>query len=181
MDWLLGLVGENELRLLLLSVVVVFLVGAITILTSLISIWVNRNVLIKQATMSFILQAESDKELLEAQKKFNELAKAGHIERYAAKDKQAEDEAEQIRRCLNHYELLAVGINSGVIHEGLYRAWFEKGTIHYWTLAWPFIDSLRQSTGKDELYHEFELLKNKFSPPPKPKVEVWHKRLLRRW
>lgn len=57
---------------------------------------------------------------------------------------------------LNDYELIAIGIERGIIDDKTYRRWFRSGVVKDWRSAAPFIMAIRERTGNDHLFHEFE-------------------------
>ncbi|WP_350333767.1 DUF4760 domain-containing protein [Coralliovum pocilloporae] len=136
--------------------------AAVGLVAAAIAIWgirTQREIALKRTTLDMISQSERDKDIIEAQARFNDLAKqpAG-LAPYAEKDKLATDDVEKIRVVLNQYEIYAIGIKRGIIDEELYFLWFKSGLLTHWRHAEPFITRLRALTESDVLFREFEWL-----------------------
>ena len=113
----------------------------------------------RRATIELMAAAEADKDVIDARRKFIELARAdGGLAVYAEEGKEKDADTQSIRLVLNSFELVAIGIQRGVIDYKLYKLWFRGGVIQYWMFAEPFVKRLRQRTSNKALYHEFEEL-----------------------
>ena len=86
----------------------------------------------RQVTLEHISRQEGDKELIEARSKFILLAKApGGLEPFADVSKETASELVFIKLVLNEYELIAIGIERGIIDFELYRLWFRMGVVFF--------------------------------------------------
>ncbi|MTI43686.1 uncharacterized protein DUF4760 [Roseibium hamelinense] len=161
------------------AIVISTAVAVVAIIVTLIGIAVSRAASTKTFTIQTIITAESDKELLDAQAAFNTCAKAGNIAQYAEAHQHASNQSEQIRRTLNHLELLAIGVHTGALNFSIFKRWYENGLIHQWEQAESFVVQLRSVTGRKELYRDLELLYNILIG--RQRRPVWLKRHLSRW
>lgn len=111
-----------------------------------------------------------DSDMIAARTKFIALAKQnGGLARFAENDKEHSEELEAIRLILNDFELISTAIQFGVVDFDFYRKYNQGTVIRYWECAAPFIHALRQRTGRETLFCEFEALamwiKDKKGPP----------------
>jgi hypothetical protein len=130
------------------------------LLAAAVAVWgvhTQRAIARRRATLDYISRGLSDQGFLDAHRKFIELAKdPGGLAPWAAEDKEKTCEVQSIRTVLNEFELVAIGIQRGIIDYELYIRWFRSGAILYWRHAAPFVLSLRARVQNDALYHEFE-------------------------
>jgi len=97
---------------------------------------------------------------------------------YAAAEKETSQEVQWIRTTLNEYELLAVGIQFGIVDYPLYERWGKSSTIRFWKSAAPFIVALRERAENQMLYHEFEQLVGWLKGEKKrPKRNIWFRKI----
>jgi hypothetical protein len=82
-------------------------------------------------------------------------------------------EAQTIAEVMNQYELIAVGIQLGILDYKLYRRFSKSVTIHFWNHGLPYIVCLRTRLGNDMIYHEFEEMVKWFKGEKKPKRHWW--------
>ncbi|GGB50880.1 hypothetical protein GCM10011316_23710 [Roseibium aquae] len=174
-----GLAGflpiSSPIEAILISATVAF----IAVIVTLLGIAVSRAASTKTFTIQTFITAESDKELLEAQAAFNMCAKAGNIAQYAEKDQHATNESEQIRRTLNHLELLAIGVHTGALSFSIFKRWYKNGLINQWEQAESFVVRLRQVTKRKELFQDLEDLYKILSG--KEQGPGWLQRHLTKW
>ena len=127
---------------------------------ALIAVWgviTQRVIARRRATLDFLSNSEADGDLIDARQKFIELAKApGGLAPWADPDKEKSDETQHIRTVLNEYELIAIGIQHGIVDFAIYKKWHASGVLKYWEYAHPFIAQLRSRTQNKTLFHEFE-------------------------
>lgn len=111
----------------------------------------------RRNTMDLILHQESDRDLIEARAKFNEL-KAGTVKlaTYASPEQKNSDHAQTIRKVLNLHELTAVAIEEGVIDERVYRRWFNTTYIKDHEAAEWYIVEARKTYDNPKAFCEFE-------------------------
>ena len=146
-----------------------FAIGLIGAVVAVWGIHTQRMIARRRATFDHIAKSESDADLIAAKRKFVELAKQeGGLSVWAQEDKEKSEEAQSIRIVLNDFELIAIGIQCGIIDYKFYERWFKSGVVRHWKHAHPFVAALRTRTGNEALYHEFEQLAgwfNKTRPP----------------
>jgi Domain of unknown function (DUF4760) len=151
------------------------------ILAALIAVWgvtTQRAIARRRATLDYISKGLGDRDLIEAHQKFIELAKEpGGLAPWAEEDKEKTDEAQKIRTVLNEFELIAIGVQLGIIDFELYVRWFRSGVIRYWRHAAPYVFSLRSRLENDAMYHEYEEMVRWLRDNRMPR----RGRLFRRW
>ncbi|MBJ7412503.1 MAG: DUF4760 domain-containing protein [Phenylobacterium sp.] len=127
-------------------------------LAAVIAIWgiiSQRGITARQTTLEFIRNSESDEDMIAARATFWRLSRdpAG-LGPWAAQP--LTDEFKHVRTVLNEYEMIAIGIQRGILDDELYRRWYKSGVIRAWNHAAPFVLARRNSTGNEALWHEFE-------------------------
>ncbi len=147
----------------------VFLTGGIA---SLIAIWgvlSQRAIARRQVTLDHIAHLESDRDIIEARKRFVELAKApGGLAKWAEADQEQTEEALAIGRILNSYELISIGIQRGIIDYELFKRWHRASVLKYWERGAPFVMRIRERLSNDMFFHEFEQMTGWFKENRKP-------------
>ena len=111
----------------------------------------------RRNTLDLILHQESDRELIEARLRFNDI-KAGSIRlsTFGKADKRLSEEAQTIRKVLNIHELTAVAIAEGVIDERVYRRWFNSNYIADYEATKNYIAEARKTYDNPAAFQEFE-------------------------
>src|SRR5262245_7867179 len=98
----------------------------------------------RRATLDLIVKVESDHDHIEAHRSFVRLAKTMEgLAPWAAEDREESKELHSIRRVLNNYELISIGIQRGILDYELFKRWHRTGTVRHWTHAHPFVAALR--------------------------------------
>jgi hypothetical protein len=148
-------------------------------IAALIAIWgviSQRQIARRRATLDYISSSKSNRELIAARRKFVDIAKAGGLDSWAAENKEQTPEAQTIAEVLNQYELIAVGIQFGILDYSLYRRFSRSVTIRFWNHGHPYIVSLRNRLNNDMIYHEFEEMVKWFTGKKRPKRHwLWGK------
>ncbi|MGH6826432.1 DUF4760 domain-containing protein [Methyloceanibacter sp.] len=130
-------------------------VGGVAALIAIWGVVTQRAIARRRATLDHIARCESDGDLIYAQKKFVELATApGGLGPWA--EVTSGEEVQCIRLVLNELELVAIGIQRGIIDYELYKRWKRSGVIRSWNFAAPFITRLRDKLKNEAIYQEFE-------------------------
>jgi hypothetical protein len=74
---------------------------------------------------------------------------------------------------LNHYELVAVGIEEGILDERFYKKWMEYAVVRDYRSAFSLIKSARSPTKENTsdigAYSQWEALCVKWGAPPIPR------------
>jgi hypothetical protein len=151
----------------------VLAVAATAIVASIIALWgvmSQRAISRRGMTMSHMAVTDNDTDMIAARRKFIKLAKKpGGLTVWADLGSEHCQQCEAIRLVLNDFELIACGIQLGVIDLEFYRRYNRGTVIRYWYAAAPFIYSLRAQTGSKTIYHEFEQLFRIMEIDPAPK------------
>ncbi len=151
-----------------------FIIGAIAAVVALWGIYTQRAIARRRATFDHISKTEADGDMIAARRKFVELAKAnGGLSKWADEDKEKTEEVQAIKIVLNDFELVAIGIQRGIIDKEFYKRWFKSGVTRHWNYARPFVAALRTRTSNDMLFHEFEQMAGWFSDNKPPQRKSW--------
>jgi hypothetical protein len=111
----------------------------------------------RRGTMDLILHQESDKELVEERRKFNEIKRGKiRISSYGKPEERGSEEAQALRKILNIHELTAVAIGEGVIDECVYRRWFNATYIGDYEATKGYIGEARKTHSNPLAFSEFE-------------------------
>ena len=146
-------------------------VGAVVAVWGLLS---QRSIARRRTTFDHIAASERDGYMIKARQKFIELAKAPDgLAKWAAEDKEQTEEVQCIKIVLNELELVAIGIQRGIIDAELYKRWFKSGVIHHWRHAEPFVSVLRNRTGNHAFFHEFQEMARWFQDDKMPHRRWW--------
>lgn len=98
----------------------------------------------------------------------------------AAAEHDSSEEAEQLLRQINSYELVALGITKGVFDEKFYKRWFFSQLTRDYQKLVPYIEAVRTRYQNQAYFCEFEALacrwqrnKHPVKHPPKWKIIFW--------
>ena len=122
----------------------------------------------RKQTADLLFGTRADVELSAGYKLLQRLHHATdtNIRVYAQKAKNDSDEANGIRYVLNHWERVCVGINQGIYDEKMLHESSYSTVMNLYEQATPFIQAVRQSTGKTTYYQELECLVNSWKEKP---------------
>lgn len=67
-----------------------------------------------------------------------------------------------VREILNHYEMVAIGIDTGIIDEPMYMRYYKSTLVKDWEECQTFIQNLRKFEKSNSFYCEFEKLAKKW-------------------
>lgn len=152
-------------------------VGIIAALIAVWGVFTQRAIASRRATIDFIARSEADHDLMAARKTFITLAKTSGLFPYAAIEKEGTPETEVIRIVLNEFELVAIGIQRGILDYTIYRRWMKSEAERYWNHALPFITELRRRLNNRDIYREFEVLQGWLKSNSAPTRSFWWGRL----
>lgn len=152
-------------------------IGGVTAAIAVWGIFTQRAIAARKTTIEFLARSELDHDLIAARKKFITLSKLGGLVPYAAADKEQSDEVEAIRIVLNEFELVAIGIQRGILDYTTYQRWMKSAAIHFWNHALPFVTELRGRTNNPRLYSEFEVMVGWLKEGTAPRRNFWIGRL----
>lgn len=118
-----------------------------------------------------------DKDAIEARALLIRLSREeGGLAKWAEANQESSKEAESIRLILNDFELISVSIQYGIMDYDFYKR-FNHGTVkRYWSKSASYIHALRERTGSQTVYCEFEKL-NSWISGSKPPRSIWLKKL----
>lgn len=152
-------------------------IATTTILAVIVAVWgvvSQRAIARRQLTYQQIVKFLTDKDVIDARRKFIEIAKSNDgLSPYAASDKETSIEHQQINLTMNFFELFSIGVQKGVIDYDLFKMWNRSTVIQYWNYARPFATALRTRLGNDLLFCEFEQLANWFKADQGPRKHGW--------
>lgn len=143
------------------------------VIVAVVSIASARKTARKKQTADLLLSSRADKDLVNGLRCLARLdgAENENLGSYASRDKDDTDAAVAIRYVLNHWEYVCVGIQSDIYDEEMLKRASYNTVVRLFQCARPFIEKLRQNTGRPTLYQELEWLYNRWekSGPPAKK------------
>jgi hypothetical protein len=129
----------------------------------------------RRNTFEHIVRMEADRTFIDARRKLIEISKdpAG-LAAWAAEDKESTIEAQSIRLVLNQFEIIAIGIQLGILDFETYKRWFQSTVVRFWAHSEGYIKGLRARTNSPALFYEFEELSKWMRdgkiPPPRHRL-----------
>lgn len=152
-----------------------FLLG---VLVAVISVLSARATAKKKQSADLLSSTRSDEELVTGLRCLSSLHNRddANIRQYAHDSKADTDEAKSIRYVLNHYEYVAVGLQSGIYDESMLRRASHNTVVSLYTHARPFIEALREHKNRPTLYQEMQCMAERWvelGPPKKRKKQWW--------
>jgi Domain of unknown function (DUF4760) len=128
----------------------------------------------RRATIDLIAKNEADHDLITGYQKFVELAiDPKGLAIWADQSNEKTPETQSIRLILNQYELVAIGIQLGILDFKLWQRWGRSTTIRTWKHAAPFAAKLRDRLENPAIFHEFEELAKALQDNRMPKRNWW--------
>ena len=120
-----------------------------------------------RATVEVVRHEQTDKELLEAQKKYAELReRPGALTALAVSHPEPTEDNGLVMRMLNNYEYVSTGIHVGAFDEEIYKRMKRSNLIRDWDALKPYVCELRRKYGKPKLFIELENLAEKWRNHP---------------
>lgn len=154
----------------------VWATSIIGILATVVAIWgifTQRAIARRRATFDHITKTDADSDIIKARRSFIELAKQSDgLAKWAAEEHEKSDEVQSIKIVLNDFELIAIGIQRGIIDAEFYKRWHRSGVLNYWKHASPFVAALRARTGNEMLFYEFEQMAGWFNDNKPPRRSI---------
>jgi hypothetical protein len=142
------------------------IVTGAAIVVAVAAIWWNRRVTRLKATLDLIEAAESKEYYQERYRAFREYRKSGPYRSDTIDpggDREKQKERDKCIDFLNHYELVAIASERGIIDENFYRLWMGPTFVRDWNCATDLVRSDRTprmpgDAGGTFAYSEFERL-----------------------
>jgi len=132
------------------------------------AIWTNRAIARLRATLDTIERTESQEHYKRLTSVFKEFRQSPSIDETIEEILQPRTAAHRTRRTeilffLNHYELIAVGFQTGVLDRGFYAEFMRGAVVRDWRAARPLIERLRIDNEAEnpvprQIYEHFEEL-----------------------
>lgn len=155
---------------------VTLLIGIIAASIAVWGIMTQRAIARRRATFDHISRTEADADFIQARRTFIELAKRKEgLSSWSSEDCEKSAEVQAIKLILNDFELIAIGIQRGIIDFEFYKRWHRSGVLRHWAYAKPFVESLRSRTSNSALFHEFEQLASWMDNKQKRRLSFWDK------
>lgn len=167
-------VPKSAEAMTLITMIASFITAAATVIVASIAIWAilsQRQTARAQHTISHLAATERDRDIIIAKRIFVDRAKRrGGLAKYAHKERGRVENA--ICKVLNHYELISLGIQSGIIDCEVFRRWNRSTVLFVWRSAAPFVAEHRKLKGSPLLWHEFEELARAFDANKNPSRKI---------
>ncbi len=123
----------------------------------------SKRIACRRATLDIVLSEETDPSTIEQRTEFVKLRDAGHLSQWASPDKTHSDNSAILRSVLNRYELVAIGIDKGIIDEKSYKKWCRSTLVKDWIECKAFVMQIRHNASVPTFYCEFETLAKRWS------------------
>lgn len=132
-------------------------------LAALIAFWgvVTQRILARRlATVEHIFNLLNDHDFIKARTKFISIAKSENgLLPFAEEDCDDTESEAAIDLVLNNYELIAIGIQRGILDYVIMRRYVRAIVLRHWDVSAAYITQLRIVSGNAGYYSEFETLK----------------------
>ncbi len=152
-----------------------FLFGVVVAIVSVLS---AKAIARKKQSADLLFNSRGDEEL---QKGLRALAKMHddgntNMRAFASRSRVDEDIPKMIRYVLNHYEYVAVGVQSRIYDESMLRSASFNTVINLYKHSKPFIEAVRENNQRPTIYQEFQWLAKRWEEkglPVKKRPPVW--------
>ncbi|WP_116866573.1 DUF4760 domain-containing protein [Pseudomonas syringae] len=130
------------------------------ILVAIISVISVKRTAKRKQTADLLFGTRADEQLSTGYKLLQKLHDATdlNMRAFANKEKNDSEETNSIRYVLNHWERVCVGINQEIYDETMLHSSSYSTIINIYDQALPFIQAVRENTGKATYYQELECL-----------------------
>lgn len=114
--------------------------------------------------MDLLSKFEYDAEQVELRKAFRELRdkRPERLVHWAADEHRDSKEQHTILAICNQYELIAIGVQEGILDEALYRRWFRSQLLLDWEECNAFVSEQRHQWDNRKIFCEFEAIAEKW-------------------
>lgn len=122
----------------------------------------------KKQSSDLLFNSRGDNELVQGMRMISTLHKRQDVNmrHYAKEDQVGTEEAKALRYVLNHYEYVSVGIQSGIYDEMMLKSSSYNTIINLYKYAKPFIEGIREESGRATIYQEFQWLAKRWESTP---------------
>jgi hypothetical protein len=152
----------------------VFLTAGLAAVVAVWGVISQRQIACRKTTIEYLARIESDDDFITARLRFIKLAKAsGGLAPWADAGKEQTAEAQHINLILNNFELIAIGIQRGVLDFEFYKRWHKSTVARHWDHAAPFVMALRGRLQNPAIFCEFEELARVMKGTTPPKRNWW--------
>ena len=115
----------------------------------------------RTTTVQHISNLLNDHDYIKARKQFIEIATSDtKLLPYAKEDCDDHDGEAAIDLVLNNYELIAIGIQRGILDYKTVRRYARAIIIKHYDAAAPYIERLRAESKNPQYYEEFQTMRN---------------------
>jgi hypothetical protein len=158
-SWLVGILSNGAFR----NTIVI-----IGVLVAVVSVLSARATARKKQAADLLFDSRTDKELVNGLRLIAKLHEDCNVNMrsFAQKGAGESAEAEAIRYVLNHYEYVGVGVQAGIYDESMLKNGSYNTVIKLYQRAKPYIESVREVSGRPTLYQEFQWLAKRWEDNP---------------
>jgi len=118
-------------------------------------IW-SKRIACRRATLDLLLLQQTDQGTINSRTEFTKLRDEGHLSKWAEPDNTHSKHATTLRAILNKYELIAIGLQQGILDEKFYKKWHRTTLVKDWIECKPFVMQIRQNSKVPTFFCEFE-------------------------
>lgn len=142
------------------------------VMVAVISVLTVRATAKKKQSADLLFNSRGDQELVDGLRALAKLHEDENVNMrsFAKKNQVGTAEAKAIRYVLNHYEYVSVGVQAGIYDEDMLRHASYNTILGLYKHAKPFIEAIREESGRSTLYQEFQWLAKRWESkgyPPK--------------
>lgn len=152
-------VASDEFRSIML------VVGAII---AVVSVHTSRVIARKKQVADILFSRDRDQQLADGHKAIREILNSDNdnIASFARADRMSDPRAVHLRYVLNHYEHIAVCVQSGIFDEEMLRQAMYGTITRLFKTVKPFIDELRKDPTRATVFQEFQWLAMRWNDKP---------------
>lgn len=138
------------------------------VFVAIVSVISARAIARKKQSADLLFDSRTDKELVNGLRTLAKLHEDSSVNMrsFAQKDGKDKPEAEAIRYVLNHYEYVSVGVQSGIYDEKMLKKGSYNTVVKLYQRAKPYIECVREVSGRATLYQEFQWLAKRWEDSP---------------
>ncbi|MEM9708165.1 MAG: DUF4760 domain-containing protein [Pseudomonadota bacterium] len=146
-----------------LAILLSAILTAVVAITSLIiTVRTNRANTKKAQTITMLMQFHWDKDYIASRKIFQECRDGGGIMSCVTNATLRS----QVAQIINHYEIMSIGVNKGILSDDIFRAYFRSRLVKDFQQSRLYIEHVRDEVGNVKIYREFEILAERWSKAP---------------